>query len=377
MISLLSLIITTIVHLVVYLVKAVFSLIDFYIKALWKILRLFIALLPITGIIYTLCFVLTLIQAIIQYDPIPAEFPFHLNLSLMYSMFENVVNSWQTYTQSNQNSWIFLFIIVLTIILCIPIACSLMAIFAFISCFYYLIVTALIDLFMYLILSLFTRNSIIDIFKRRYYKLFPAAGTKHYQESYEKWLRKHHEEFENDEPADKRIYEKNKKKNRKIQKFYDEDEYNEDNDSIEYHRSRYSRKLYDESDYDEDLDDEDYDADYDEDYDEDYAEDLDDDEDSYSNYDEDSTNSYNKRSSYQKSYYKKSDNQRSYNQNSSQTKVAADNNFNFFAGCNSLESIDKKYKQLVKLYHPDNPDGDTKALAEINIQYDKAKAKFR
>jgi len=191
-----------------------------------------------------------------------------------------------------------------------------MAIFAFISCFYYLIVTALIDLFMYLILSLFTRNSIVDIFKKRYYKLFPAAGTKHYQDSYEKWLRKHHEEFENDEPADKRAYEKRKKKNRKIQKFYD-DEYDdeiydddEENDRIEYRRNRYSRSHYDESDYDEDLD---------EDYDE----------------------------------------------------------FNFFAGCNSLESIDKKYKQLVKLYHPDNPDGDTKALAEINIQYDKAKAKFR
>jgi curved DNA-binding protein CbpA len=159
-----------------------------------------------------------------------------------------------------------------------------MAIFAFISCFYYLIVTALIDLFMYLILSLFTRNSIVDIFKKRYYKLFPAAGTKHYQDSYEKWLRKHHEEFENDEPADKRAYEKRKKKNRKIQKFYDDE---------------YDDEIYD------------------------------------------------------------------------------DDEFNFFAGCNSLESIDKKYKQLVKLYHPDNPDGDTKALAEINIQYDKAKAKFR
>lgn len=364
MISLLSLIITTIVHLFVYLVKAVFSLIDFYIKALWKFLRLFISLLPITGVIYMLCFVLTLVQAIIKYDPVPAEFPFHLNLDLMYSMFEKVVSSWQTYTESSHNSWIFLFIIVLTIILCIPVACSLMAIFAFISCFYYLIVTALIDLFMYLILSLFTRNSIVDIFKKRYYKLFPAAGTKHYQDSYEKWLRKHHEEFENDEPADKRAYEKRKKKNRKIQKFYD-DEYDDDdeeNDRIEYRRNRYSRSHYDESDYDEDLD-EDYDEDYDENY----------DEGSNDNYNED----YDKRTyNYQKSYYKKSNYQKTYKQSSSQT-TAADNEFNFFAGCNSLESIDKKYKQLVKLYHPDNPDGDTKALAEINIQYDKAKAKFR
>ena len=50
--------------------------------------------------------------------------------------------------------------------------------------------------------------------------------------------------------------------------------------------------------------------------------------------------------------------------------------FNFFAGCSSRESVDKKYRSLVKLYHPDNMDGDTKALQEINVQYSEAKKRF-
>ena len=43
--------------------------------------------------------------------------------------------------------------------------------------------------------------------------------------------------------------------------------------------------------------------------------------------------------------------------------------FDFFAGCNTRESIKKKYYVLVKLYHPDNLDGDTSALYEIVRQY--------
>ena len=50
--------------------------------------------------------------------------------------------------------------------------------------------------------------------------------------------------------------------------------------------------------------------------------------------------------------------------------------FNFFAGCNSRESVEKKYRSLAKLYHPDNMDGDTASLQEINAQYELAKKRF-
>ena len=50
--------------------------------------------------------------------------------------------------------------------------------------------------------------------------------------------------------------------------------------------------------------------------------------------------------------------------------------FDFFAGCKSRESAERKYKSLVKLYHPDNMDGDNGALQEINVQYDKVKKQF-
>ena len=56
---------------------------------------------------------------------------------------------------------------------------------------------------------------------------------------------------------------------------------------------------------------------------------------------------------------------------------AATTSFDFFAGCNSKDSVDRKYKSLVKLYHPDNMDGDTAALQEINVQYAEAKKKFQ
>ena len=55
----------------------------------------------------------------------------------------------------------------------------------------------------------------------------------------------------------------------------------------------------------------------------------------------------------------------------------ASSTFDFFAGCTSRESVDKKYKSLVKLYHPDNMDGDTAALQQINAQYAEAKKRFK
>ena len=43
----------------------------------------------------------------------------------------------------------------------------------------------------------------------------------------------------------------------------------------------------------------------------------------------------------------------------------------FFAGVNSLGSLKKRYKDLLKIYHPDNVNGDTEVLQEINREYDR------
>lgn len=45
----------------------------------------------------------------------------------------------------------------------------------------------------------------------------------------------------------------------------------------------------------------------------------------------------------------------------------------FFIGVNSEASLKKRYKDLLKIYHPDNLNGDNTTLQEINKQYDSLK----
>ena len=43
----------------------------------------------------------------------------------------------------------------------------------------------------------------------------------------------------------------------------------------------------------------------------------------------------------------------------------------YFKDANTLEELRKQYKELLKKYHPDNPQGSTEATQDINAQYDK------
>ena len=42
----------------------------------------------------------------------------------------------------------------------------------------------------------------------------------------------------------------------------------------------------------------------------------------------------------------------------------------FFRGVASQQSLKKRYKDLIKIYHPDNVDGDNSLVVEINKEYD-------
>lgn len=42
----------------------------------------------------------------------------------------------------------------------------------------------------------------------------------------------------------------------------------------------------------------------------------------------------------------------------------------FFRGVASQQSLKKRYKDLIKIYHPDNVDGDNSLVIEINKEYD-------
>lgn len=43
----------------------------------------------------------------------------------------------------------------------------------------------------------------------------------------------------------------------------------------------------------------------------------------------------------------------------------------YFNNVGTLEELRKQYKELLKQYHPDNPNGSTEATQEINAEYDK------
>lgn len=48
----------------------------------------------------------------------------------------------------------------------------------------------------------------------------------------------------------------------------------------------------------------------------------------------------------------------------------------FFVGVNNKQSLKKRYRELLKIFHPDNADGDKTVLQEINRQYDNLKKIF-
>lgn len=48
----------------------------------------------------------------------------------------------------------------------------------------------------------------------------------------------------------------------------------------------------------------------------------------------------------------------------------------FFSGVASKQSIKKRYKDLIKIYHPDNLDGDNETVQEINSEYSKLCAMY-
>jgi hypothetical protein len=49
----------------------------------------------------------------------------------------------------------------------------------------------------------------------------------------------------------------------------------------------------------------------------------------------------------------------------------------FFSGVNSKQSIKKRYKDLIKIYHPDNQAGDSDTVQEINSEYNKLCARYK
>lgn len=48
----------------------------------------------------------------------------------------------------------------------------------------------------------------------------------------------------------------------------------------------------------------------------------------------------------------------------------------FFVGVQNVQALKKRYKDLLKIYHPDNLAGDTETVLEIQREYDRLKAMY-
>lgn len=49
---------------------------------------------------------------------------------------------------------------------------------------------------------------------------------------------------------------------------------------------------------------------------------------------------------------------------------------NYFNGCDTLEKVNKRYRDLVKVYHTDSGNGDTEIFIKITDEYNKLKNRF-
>lgn len=51
--------------------------------------------------------------------------------------------------------------------------------------------------------------------------------------------------------------------------------------------------------------------------------------------------------------------------------------YKWFSGIKTVDELRKRYKELLKKYHPDNGEGDLEAAQEINAEYDRLFAVLR
>ena len=311
------------------------------------------------------------------------------------TLLEAVTSWWEGILEKSEQKAYSIIAWAITILIGIPIFLGLLLLSAAASGVNFLGIAIIVDLAIYIFRSVFGMTTPFRQFRRRYCFLFhtkPFYDPK-YEDSYQDWLKRHHDEFENDtfgtdkaeydEAYDEEDYdrmgyadyegkrlsrkeirrlEKIKKRQQNYDDYYEDyydrleelEEKDEEDDRFRRGRwnKRYSSGRYD--DYYDDDDDDNYD-------------------DNYDDYDQDKDEDHQKQKQNQ-SYYQKSD-----SRSSSDPKSPSGNysTFDFFAGCKSRDGIVKKYHSLAKLYHPDNFEGDSSAITEINRQYKEAMGKYK
>ena len=355
MVSFLTMIINAVTTALLYVLKAFFSLVSWFFKSFLKLVKLFFAALPVTCIVFFLLYILNIFLLFGGFNSIVGNIPEGTDIArqatpildngrhVTVSVFAELYRWWMFNVHSYSGSAAYIALLVLTVLMFLPVVCVLLLISVFASYGNVLFIAAVVDAVLYVLMALFGKSFISQLMGR-YYRLFPDAGRKHEERKYDRMMKKRNRELEAEE--------RDRKRDRRAG-FYEDDSYDEEDD----YQDDYDEDDEDHDDYYEDET-EAFDDPYYED--EEYYEDYEDDEE-YKDYDDDYDEDF----------------EDDYDDPGSRRDSSPSSAFDFFAGCNSRESVDKKYKSLVKLYHPDNMDGDTAALQEINAQYSEAKKRFQ
>lgn len=349
------------------------------------------------------------------------------------TLLQSVTSWWEGILEQSEKKAYVVIAWAITILIGIPIFLALLFLSAAASGLHFLGIAIICDLVLYVARSIFGMTTPFRQFRRRYCFLFhtkPFYDPK-YEDSYQDWLKRHHDEFENDTFGTDRAYgedyEPEEDYNRVGRRDFDGRRVTR-KEAKRLDRIRKRQKNYD--DYYEDYYDrleaqeEDGDEDYNEAYDEDGYDRIDESEDQDEDFDNinrdgrndrkrsnsrtdrerRSRNSYDKRSSqYSRSrkssyddyyedddeeneeYSRMEDEEAHYEQSRRRTRASGSSvsnkdrykTFDFFAGCRSRDGVVKKYHSLAKLYHPDNLEGDASAITEINRQYKEAMGKYK
>ena len=335
-ISMISIIFEFITRILIWIFRNIFEMIAFILRQLSRLLRLFYVVLPVTGIIYSLFYIVLTVSLFggenLFGNILTSRLPLSLNIPGFREMILGIAKNYLALMHNYSGTIMYFVLFLLMLILIVPMLCVLIGIGVFAFCSRVLAIGLIVDAFIYLVVGTLLGKTPSGMVISRYKLLFPSIGHKIDEHSYNKWLRQ-----------------------KKYQDYYkdreDSEDYSEEDDTPDYEDE------YDEY-YDDDEDIDDSDEYYEDEFDEEYNE-LTDDE-----YEEEYIEDKHSGSRYER----RSDSHSRPVQNTSA--------FDFFAGCTTRESADRKYKSLVKLYHPDNMDGDTAAIQEINVQYDKIKKKL-
>ncbi len=350
----LGLVFTAVVTVLIAIIKGAASILGFFFRIITGIIRLIACVVPVSALALITSAVVIACRAFAGTDLIPETFFFHPNATPFVTSLGSIIFMVRDLRAENPPV-AGAVILAAAIILAIPVFVILLFAHTCVAMIPLMPWLIACDAVIYIIYGILSRQTPFAQISSRYYFLFPKRAKRRDERNYEAWLRRHSDEFRDDTYGVGGM--------RRSARDYEDDEYDDYRDTGRNGRKGFGYRI---------------DDDYDEEYDRRQRSDIRREErqrryqkriDDY--YDEDADDIYeeNRRYEYEDDDYRRGRDDRS----SSDTSGG----FDFFAGCNSLESVEKKYRSLAKIYHPDNQDGDTSAIQEINASYEQAKRRFR